>query len=210
MSRIDCAVVVFAKAPLPGYAKTRLIPALGAEGAARLARGLLEAALDAALDAGIGPVELCCAPDARHPAFADLARRTEATLTDQGEGDLGERMARALARSLREHAAAIVIGTDAPGLDAAYLRGAADALAQRDAVFGPALDGGYTLVGLRRPAPALFEGIDWSTAHVMAQTRARLARLGLRHAELAPLADIDEPADLHHLPAAWQPLHLQE
>ena len=210
MSRIDCAVVVFAKAPLPGYAKTRLIPALGAEGAARLARGLLEAALDAALDAGIGPVELCCAPDARQPAFADLARRAEASLTGQGEGDLGERMARALARSLREHAAAIVIGTDAPGLDAAYLRGAADALATHDAVFGPALDGGYTLVGLRRPAPALFEGIDWSTPQVMAQTRARLARLGLRHAELAPLADIDEPADLRHLQAAWRPLHLQE
>jgi rSAM/selenodomain-associated transferase 1 len=210
MSRTDCAVVVFAKAPLPGYAKTRLVPALGAQGAARLARRLLEAALGAALDARIGPGELCCAPDGLHPAFADLARRTEATLTGQGEGDLGARMARALARSLREHAGAIVIGTDAPALDAAYLRGAAAVLANHDAVFGPARDGGYTLVGLRRPAPALFEGVDWSTAQVMAQTRARLARLGLRHAELAPLADIDEPADLRHLPAAWRPLRPQE
>jgi glycosyltransferase A (GT-A) superfamily protein (DUF2064 family) len=119
-------------------------------------------------------------------------------------------MARAFERGLREHGRVIVIGTDAPALDAAYLRGAAAALADHDAVFGPALDGGYTLVGLRRRAPALFEGMAWSTARVMDETRARLARLGLRHAELAPLADIDEPADLRHLPAAWRPLQLQE
>jgi rSAM/selenodomain-associated transferase 1 len=210
MSRQGCAVVVFAKAPRPGYAKTRLAPALGAEGAARLARRLLETALGAALDAGVGPVELCGAPDALDPAFDGLARRAVATLSAQGEGDLGARMARAFERGLREHGRVIVIGTDAPALDAAYLRGAAAALVDHDAVFGPALDGGYTLVGLRRRAPALFEGMAWSTARVMDETRARLARLGLRHAELAPLADIDEPADLRHLPAAWRPLQLQE
>jgi len=205
-----CTIIVFAKAPVAGYAKTRLVPALGADGAANLARRLLETALAAALDAAIGPVELCCAPDERHPAFAGVPRIDASRLTGQGDGDLGARMARALDRSLRHDAGAIVIGTDAPALDAAYLREAAAALVSHDAVFGPALDGGYALVGLRRPAPALFEGIAWSTPQVMGQTRERLARLGLRHAELATLADIDEPADLRHLPAAWRPLALQE
>jgi len=205
-----CTIIVFAKAPVAGYAKTRLVPALGADGAANLARRLLETALAAALDAAIGPVELCCAPDERHPAFAGVPRIDASRLTGQGDGDLGTRMARALDRSLRHDAGAIVIGTDAPALDAAYLREAAAALVSHDAVFGPALDGGYALVGLRRPAPALFEGIAWSTPQVMGQTRERLARLGLRHAELATLADIDEPADLRHLPAAWRPLALQE
>ena len=205
-----CTVIVFAKAPVAGYAKTRLVPALGADGAAMLARRLLETALAAALVAAIGPVELCCAPDERHPAFAGVPRIDASRLTGQGDGDLGTRMARALDRSLRHDAGAIVIGTDAPALDAAYLREAAAALVSHDAVFGPALDGGYALVGLRRPAPALFEGIAWSTPQVMGQTRERLARLGLRHAELATLADIDEPADLRHLPAAWRPLALPE
>lgn len=205
-----CTVIVFAKAPAAGYAKTRLVPALGADGAASLARRLLETALAAALDAGVGPVELCCAPDERHPAFAGVPRIEAARLSAQGEGDLGTRMARAFERRLRHDAGAIVIGTDAPALDAAYLRAAASALATHDAVFGPALDGGYTLVGLRRPAPALFEGIAWSTPEVMAQTRGRLARFGLRHAELATLADIDDPADLRHLPAAWRPLAVHD
>lgn len=205
-----CTVIVFAKAPVAGYAKTRLAPALGADGAAKLAHRLLETALAAALDAAVGPVELCCAPDPWHPAFAGVPGVEAARLSGQGEGDLGVRMARAFDRSLRHDAGAIVIGTDAPALGAAYLREAAAALMSHDAVFGPALDGGYALVALRRPAPALFEGIAWSTPQVMAQTRERLARLGLRHAELRALADIDEPADLRHLPAAWRPLALQE
>ena len=100
---------------------------------------------------------------------------------------------------------AIVIGTDAPGVDSAYLRDAARLLSLQDVVIGPALDGGYTLIGLRRPAAGLFEGIAWSTAHVLTQTRAAMRRLGLAHAELAALPDIDEPEDLQHLPAAWHP-----
>jgi uncharacterized protein len=196
-------VIVFAKAPVPGFAKTRLIPALGAERAAALAERLLAHAVHEALAAGLGPVEVCGAPDADHPAFQALPAAVQRSA--QGEGDLGERMARAFARALGPEGAppCLLIGTDAPGLDAACLRNAATALAQHDAVFGPALDGGYTLVGLRRPAAALFTDMVWSTAQVMADTRTRLQALGLRHAELAPLSDIDEPADLVHLPPHW-------
>jgi uncharacterized protein len=196
-------IVVFAKAPLPGFAKTRLIPRLGAEGAARLAERLLAHAAAEADAAALGPVEVWAAPDPSHAAFAQLAGRI--ACRSQGEGDLGERMARAFKTCLEgfDPLPMLLIGTDAPGLDRHYLRAAADALATHDAVFGPALDGGYTLVGLRRPAPALFGGMPWSTAAVMSETHLRLHRLGIRHAELAPLSDIDEPADLAALPPGW-------
>ncbi|MGZ8259009.1 MAG: TIGR04282 family arsenosugar biosynthesis glycosyltransferase [Caldimonas sp.] len=197
------AVVVMAKAPLPGFAKTRLIPALGAAGAAALAERLLDAAMAAASGAGLGLVELCCTPDRRHPAFARHARAAGVTLAEQGEGDLGVRMARAFERHLAAGRPALMIGTDAPALDAAMLVRAAAALHDRDAVFVPALDGGYALVGLRRPMPALFADVPWSTPGVMATTRARLVAAGLRHAELSPVADVDEPADLVHVPAQW-------
>jgi rSAM/selenodomain-associated transferase 1 len=206
MSASRCAVLVFAKAPVAGYAKTRLAPALGDGGAARLAERLLQHTVNEACAAGVGPVTLCCAPDAAHPAFTRLAQTHGVALAKQCAGDLGMRMADALIGALRLHFTAVLIGTDAPQLDAAYLRDAAKALLAHDAVFGPATDGGYALVGLRGPANGargLFDGIAWSTAQVMAQTRQRLQTLRLSHVELAPLADIDEPADLQHLPAGW-------
>jgi rSAM/selenodomain-associated transferase 1 len=211
-----CRVVVFAKAPVAGFAKTRLIPALGPDGAAALAQRLLEHAVRQALDASVGPVELCAAPDTQHVALQALAANGRVALTAQGDGDLGARMARAFGRGLAprsplkpsspavdQRPCMLLIGTDAPGVDANYLRAAATALAAHDAVFGPALDGGYTLVGLREATPALFTHMPWSTAQVMSETRRRLALLGLRHAELPALSDIDEPADLAALPPGW-------
>lgn len=200
----DCALIVFAKAPVPGFAKTRLAAVLGADGAARLAERLLESTIQKAVACGIGPVTLCCDPDFTHPAFVRLSTLHPIELSLQGDGDLGVRMHRALDRALRTHRRALLIGTDVPDLDAPLLREAAEALADHDAVFGPAIDGGYTLVGLSNSAPALlFRGIAWSTAQVMQQTRERLAKLGLTHVELRELADVDEPADLVHVPGAW-------
>ncbi|MBX3599911.1 MAG: TIGR04282 family arsenosugar biosynthesis glycosyltransferase [Rubrivivax sp.] len=200
---MNCALIVFAKAPVAGLAKTRLAPALGAAGAAAVAARLLDRAVRAAVDAGVGPVELCTAPDTAHPAFQRLQRELGVTLTTQGDGDLGRRMNRALTRALQAHDRVLLTGTDAPALDAARLREAAIALTTADAVFVPALDGGYALVGLARPAPALFDGVPWSTSQVMAATRERALAAGLRWTELAPVADVDEPADLAHLPAGW-------
>jgi len=195
-----CPVIVLAKAPVGGYAKTRLIPALGAAGAADLAARLLGRAVNAALAAGLGPVDLCCAPDSGHPAFAQFASCLGVTTSDQGGGDLGARMERALHRWLPLAGRALLIGTDAPALDAAVLRAAALALDAHDAVFVPAFDGGYVLVGLRRMQAPIFQGMAWSTTTVMAHTRERLARAGWQHLELAAMADIDEPADLRLLP----------
>lgn len=199
-----CRLIVMAKAPLPGFAKTRLIPALGADGAAALATRLLDHAIAQALAAGLGEVDLCCAPDSSHPVWKPRAGRAGLALSDQGDGDLGLRMQRALERHLSAGHAAVLFGTDVPALDAATLRDAARELATHDAVFVPAHDGGYALIGLRRPAPSLFERMPWSTDQVMALTRERLAAAGLRHAELPPVHDIDEVADLVHLPAAWR------
>lgn len=198
-----CAVIVFAKAPQAGYAKTRLIAALGAQGAAQLAERLLNAALDHAVAADIGPVQLCVTPDRTHPAFVAAARRGSVIVTEQGDGELGERMERAFDRVLRRHRHALLIGTDAPQLDAPYLRAAAAALDQAQAVFGPAADGGYALVGLQHRAPGLFTGMCWSHDQVMAHTRERLAALGLSHVELPTVHDIDAPADLAHIPPQW-------
>jgi rSAM/selenodomain-associated transferase 1 len=200
---MNIALTVFAKAPLPGLAKTRLAPALGPQGAAALAERLLCHALEQAVAADVGPVQLCATPDASHPLFARLAQTHGVALAGQGDGDLGERMHRALALALQRHDAALLIGSDMPALDAQVLRDAARALQAHDAVFVPALDGGYGLVGLRRADARVFAGIDWSTPQVMAQTRERLRGAGLVWAELPPLADIDTPADLAHLPAHW-------
>lgn len=197
------AIIVFAKAPVAGLAKTRLAPALGADGAAALAERMLHHTLAQAAAAAIGPVELCAAPDATHPALRAAAARHGASLSEQGSGDLGLRMHRALARALMRHGRALLVGTDAPALDATALQAAARALEPHDAVFVPALDGGYALVGLRRADPRWFSDMHWSHARVMEQTRERLRAAGARWVELAPVADIDEPADLVHLPAGW-------
>jgi rSAM/selenodomain-associated transferase 1 len=201
--RPACTVVVFAKAPVAGFAKTRLIPALGAAGAAALAQRLLLHALQQAVAAQVGPVELCVAPDTPDPVCAALGRAMGLALTPQGPGDLGARMGRAFERVLNRCDAALLIGTDAPALDALTLRQAAAALREHDAVFVPALDGGYALVGLRRLVPALFDNMTWSEPSVMARTRERAVAAGLSLVELAPVADIDRPADLVHVPPHW-------
>lgn len=194
-------IAVLTKAPVAGLAKTRLIPALGAQGAARLHRQLTLQTLRCAIDARIGPVTLWCAPDARHRFFRALRRSTGIACRDQCTGDLGERMHQAL----RWHCAqgpTLLIGTDCPVLRPAHLRQAARALTEgADAVFIPVEDGGYMLVGLRRPQPSLFSGMTWSSASVMAETRSRASTLGLRLRELEPLWDVDLPADLERLRA---------
>ncbi len=208
---MSCVVIVFAKRPVAGAAKTRLIPALGAEGAARLAARMLAHSLAEAVAAQIGPVELCLDVEPTHPDAQRWRGRAGVNLTNQGEGDLGERMQRALARALAHAPRALLIGTDVPALDRTPLRAAAEALTAQDAVFVPTEDGGYGLVGLRADPAAglqatlasLFESVPWSTPEVMAVTRDRLAAAGLDWAELPALADVDTPADLYHVPAAW-------
>ena len=188
------AIGVLAKAPIAGFAKTRLIPALGEAGAATLQARLTERAVATAIAAGTGPVTLWAA---RHPAFAELGARFGASLACQAEGDLGARMLAALAAA---NGPALVIGTDCPVLTAEHLRAAADALRNRtDVAIIPAEDGGYALIGMRAPHVALFADMPWSSAGVMDETRRRLTQLGLTWREPATLWDVDVPDDLARL-----------
>lgn len=195
-------VAILARAPIPGAAKTRLIPALGAVGAARLQRWMLQRTVAMALVADVGPVSLWCAGDPAHPDFAVCRAFGRVDLQPQPEGDLGERMLAAIASSSTP-AGTLVIGTDCPALGAAQLRESARALGDHDAVVIPAEDGGYVLIGMKTPAPEAFAGVDWGSARVMAQTRQRLAALGWRWQEADPLWDVDLPQDLDRLFAGY-------
>lgn len=196
----DARLLIFAKAPVPGRVKTRLAGRLGARGAAELYKRLLRRTLGIARAARLCPVELWCAPDARHGFFADCRRDYGVRLRRQRGGDLGRRMNHALNRALAGKAYAVLIGGDCASLGAAELRQALARLAAgTGAVLGPAADGGYLLVGLRRPCPALFRGIAWSTPTVLAATRRRLDRAGLAWMELPAGWDVDTPADLRRL-----------
>lgn len=188
--------IVFAKAPVPGRVKTRLAPLLGAAGAARLQARLIGRSLETALAAGCGEVELCCAPHRRHAFFERCARLTGVQLTAQGGGDIGARMYRALARGLDCHDAVILIGSDVPSLRARDLRAAALALRRgADAVFSPAEDGGYALIGAARISKRLFRHVEWGTPSVMVDTRRQLRMLGWRWTELRTVWDVDRPHD---------------
>ncbi len=199
-------LVVFAKAPQPGSAKTRLIPALGGDGAATLARNMLVHALRQATAAGIEAVELCMSPAPQDPAWEDVEIASSITRTAQGEGDLGERMARALERALLRYLCPVMLmGTDCPGLTSARLNEAALQLTLHDAVLLPARDGGYVLIGLKATCPELFSHMPWSTAAVADETLRRMATLGLRVWRGPTLQDIDEAADLAQLPDGFLP-----
>ncbi|MCB1915419.1 MAG: TIGR04282 family arsenosugar biosynthesis glycosyltransferase [Rhodocyclaceae bacterium] len=196
-------IAILARAPVPGRSKTRLIPRLGAVGAACLQQRLTARAIDTAIAAGLGRVVLWGTPDHRHPSIAEQAIGRRLELHSQVDGDLGARMLAAVAAS-RSAAGVLVIGTDCPALTPDHLGAAAAALAGGDeAVVIPAEDGGYVLIGLRRPEPAVFAGVDWGSAQVMAQTRERITSLGLRWRELPPLWDVDRPADLDRVAALW-------
>lgn len=192
---METRIQVFAKAPVAGEVKTRLIPRLGAAGAAALHRTLVERTLRTALDAAVGSVELWCTPSPAHPAFRSLLV-AGVVPRDQGDGDLGVRMQRAFSHAQRESSAAILIGCDCPAFSAMDLREAAAALNEGfDAVFTPAEDGGYALVAVRNMDTALFDGVDWGSDRVMAQTRERLAGLDWRWHELTMRWDVDRPED---------------
>ena len=206
----DARLLIFAKTPIPGRVKTRLAGQIGTRGAATLYEKLLSRTLRIAHAARLCPFELWCAPDARHGFFVACRREYGARLRRQCGGDLGRRMNHALNRTLADGHPAVLIGGDCASLGEAELRTAFGLLATgHEAVLGPAADGGYVLIGLNRPGPALFRGIAWSTPTVLAATRRRLQQAGMNWAELPPGWDVDTPADLRRLrqlnPSSVQP-----
>lgn len=197
-------IVIFAKAPAVGFAKTRLSPVLGEEGAARLARAMLEETWRVALEADFGPVELCVTPEPKAPEWRGTPLPSDVDIAVQGDGDLGARLERAARRVLSSGENILLIGTDCVEMSADLLRAAAAALADHDAIIHPTQDGGYALLGLARHDPAVFEQIAWSTDSVAQTTIARLKVLNWHVKTAAILHDIDRPEDLARLPETWR------
>jgi rSAM/selenodomain-associated transferase 1 len=191
------AVLVMAKAPSAGAVKTRLAPLLGAAGCARLQRVLIRHTVAVAGQVAPGAVWVAVDPPAERAVVAGLAPETH--LLGQTAGDLGERLAAASAAVLnRRMGPLLVIGTDIPTLTADLLTRAADLLETgRDVVFGPALDGGYYLVGLARPCPELFSlpPETWGGPDVLAESRTAAEAAGLSVGLLPELRDLDTPPD---------------
>jgi rSAM/selenodomain-associated transferase 1 len=198
-------IAVFAKAPVAGESKTRLIPLLGKEGAAAAQRAMCLRTLATTCAAAPGNVSLWTAGDGGHPFFTECATRFALECHAQCDGDLGMRMADCLRRLLPQHETVLLIGTDCPALSPASLNEAAHALWQgARMVFTPAEDGGYVLVGAREHGAdggtdaaisQAFRMIDWGTSEVMLQTRTRLAQAVCEWHECAMSWDVDTPAD---------------
>jgi rSAM/selenodomain-associated transferase 1 len=200
------SIAILAKAPIPGLAKTRLIPTIGAHAAAVLQERLTERAVATALAANVGSVTLWCAPDSTHTTFLKLVARSRITLKPQPEGDLGTRMLAATAASTGP---VLVMGTDCPALTDVHLRSAATALRNgTDVVLILAEDGGYVLIGTRSMQPALFADIAWGTKTVLAETRARVIAHRLVLTERPPLWDVDTEIDLARLEREYPELRL--
>lgn len=185
-------IVLFTRFPEPGRAKTRLIPALGAERAAAIHRHLTERSIAAMRESGL-PFEIRVT-GAGPGAFRDWLG-ADLAIVDQGEGELGERLTRAAANP-----PVILLGADTPDLTVRHLRRAADAFREREAVLGPAEDGGYWLLGIARPMPFLFAEMPWSTERVATITLERLAQRGIEPVVLETLCDLDRPEDLPRWP----------
>jgi rSAM/selenodomain-associated transferase 1 len=193
-------VILFARPLVRGTVKTRLEPALGADGALRLYEALLRYVASVCQAAELGPLTLAYAGDRPGAALAALGEALGATLVSQGSGDLGDRMARALGDALEAGTWPVLLGTDLAGLKPGHLTAAAAALrAGDDYAFAPAEDGGYGVVAARRLDPELFAAMPWSTPSVMKETAGRLAALGRVWTRLPSLYDIDGPEDLPRL-----------
>lgn len=192
----QAATAILAKAPVPGTAKTRLIPALGTNGAARAQRQFIGQTLHTAQQSNLGEITLWCAPDAKHRRFRALTRRSDMICLAQPEGNLGERMRRCAQHHFEQSSAPLlIIGTDCPALSPGHLQEAARRLRDHDVCLIPAEDGGYVLLGLRKMIPEVFSNVEWSTSRVLTQTLERIHQAKATVSLLPTLWDVDEPAD---------------
>lgn len=199
------ALVVFAKAPIPGQVNTRLCPPLTPDEAATLHGSFVLDSLERTKAAAAKftlPIDryLACAPSSAHVFFKIMEERQGVRLIDQVGEDVGARMHQTFDMLFTKgYRQVIIVGTDVPSLPLDQYKQACTLLASHDLVLGPALDGGYYLIGLAQPRPDLFAGIPWSTEHVLARTQERAKTLGLTMAFTGPWRDVDTAEDLRAL-----------
>ncbi len=191
----DSKIIIFAKAPIPGEVKSRLIPDIGSQAATDLHKELLIHILETVVDAELSPVELWCAPDTQHPFFTTCRKQFGVTLHTQQGADLGERMHHALSQS--SAMATLLVGSDIPSISAAYLSQALQVLLRGEPwVIGPAEDGGYVLLGCGESEARLFDGVAWGGGEVLSQTMKNAAACGITPYLLSTLWDLDNLTDL--------------
>lgn len=189
-------LIQFARSPVPGEVKTRLVPPLTPAQACDLHTELALWTTRQLLASRLGEVEVSVAGATGHPLFSQCRALGVARISRQCGVDLGERMYNAIREGLGVRERVLLVGSDCPGIDARYLQGALELLEDAPVVLGPAIDGGYVLIGARQIKESVFRGIPWGTGEVLARTRAALGEAGLGFAELPALADIDRPGDL--------------
>jgi rSAM/selenodomain-associated transferase 1 len=201
-SALDKRLIIFTRYPEPGKTKTRLIPVLGPEGAVQLHRQMVDSTLTWARQLknnSAMSLEVRCEGGDEYKIRQWLG--PDIPCCPQGDGDLGARMAQAFHEAFSAGMArVIIVGTDVPGLTGDLVQRAFEALTDNDVVLGPAKDGGYYLIGLRKPIPHLFGSIPWGTGEVLPQTLRIAADLNLRVFLLEPLDDVDRPGDM----AIWE------
>ena len=202
MPESEIGISILAKAPIPGFSKTRLIPLLGEDGAAKLQARFIERTFETARLADLGSITLWYTPRERADYFARYSGFAGIRLLPQEDEDLGCRMNRCIAERICE-SGELVIGTDCPCIQPADLREAARALSSRfDAVLFPAEDGGYGLIGMRTADLRIFSGVPWSSEDVLRTTRENLSRAGNCWGEPVSVWDVDTPADVRRLAAS--------
>lgn len=192
----DCAILIFAKAPVAGQVKTRLVPSITAEQAASLHQELTRDRLRICTRARLCDVQLWCGTDTEHPFFVDCRQRYGVQLYAQEGGDLGERMSAALNHMLGRYGKVIIIGTDAPALEIDTINAAVNELERRDIVLVPAEDGGYVLLAASKYQDGLLASVPWGTENVLASTMRNIEHLGLTCSLLGECWDVDRPEDL--------------
>lgn len=195
-SRQETLLIQFAKEPVPGKVKTRMLSQLSALQACTLHTELLLWTCETLCGAQLADVELWVAGDLSHPVFTRCTALGVVALSHQRGADLGERMYHAIANGLQRYRKVILVGSDCPAIDAPYLKAAVAALEQQPLVLGPAADGGYVLIGATQIEAGLFQGVYWGRGSVFRQSVERAARLGMNWLELEVLPDIDRPEDL--------------
>ncbi|RLA60335.1 MAG: glycosyltransferase [Gammaproteobacteria bacterium] len=195
-------LIQFARAPLAGLVKTRMLPYLTAQQACDLHCELVLWSSAQLVDSVLGDIELAVAGDPAHPLFTQCLELGVNRISRQRGVGLGKRMYSAIRDGLQCHTNVILVGSDCPGIDREYLDQALCALDTAPLVLGPAEDGGYVLIGAREIHRELFEEIPWGTEQVYAKTIESIRKLDLNWAELPTLADVDRPGDL----AAWNTL----
>jgi len=195
----DTLFIIFAREPVPGQVKTRLIPALGIEKATELYGSLLYYTINNVITAALSPVNLYITPESRTTYFAQMSNADQFKISVQVGHDLGARMYNALASGLEQYSKVILIGTDCPFLNKDDFKQAITALDAHDMVFSPAKDGGYVLVGATKVIPDIFNNIEWGTENVMKQSRTALSCNNFTWQELAEQCDIDVKDDLKYL-----------